>query len=209
MRVAYRKRLEAKRSVGDITIDELLDLGALYDDAGPEDPYLEVYNEILKRDPQHVMGRIWLAFHSVMLDHRPGFMETGLRLIDGLIPLGGEAAAAGYYLLFSAYLVLPEYGVGERVAVLEKSVAFCPEWHSNCRFLAAQYGEQGRHREAVAQLEAALENLYEDFYPYWRPQKRLWESAMTLRVISRSSRERTERALMAMREKAGGTDEST
>lgn len=171
---------EAELDPATSPVADLLELGLLYlEPAHREEDAIRLFESILARDPDHGPARLWLAYSLL---HYAMDQPSLARAQDLLTPLldAGTYGGAAHMLLAE---VRDEQGadVGERIRLLEASVAQEPDWVSNRHDLAWAYSAAGRHDAAAEQLEQALEAIRAED-PSWTAAERSYDQSITGRT---------------------------
>jgi tetratricopeptide (TPR) repeat protein len=151
-------------------LEDLFALGHLYiEPCHREDKAEEMFQVILKRDPNHVPAKFSVAYiyyfgsgYGRILD-----LERAVPLLQSIIDRGRDSAGAAYlfltYVLNSLQTLPPER---ER-ELLESSVVCEPDWFENRMLLAQAYEKLGRYGDALHQLQCAQANLLANREPDW------------------------------------------
>lgn len=193
-----KKCLDKKKA----SIEDLMKLGQLYiEPAHEEDKAIEIFKEVLYRDPNNAWAKYWLSYCYVHYSMEKKDLMEAKKLLESELEKESEALGAIYALYAEVLQDLEEIALPELIPFLEKSVELEPDWVQNRLYLAFAYEAAGKTREAITEIEQALKNILTRTEK-WTIQQYYFEIMVTGRIISDSAIKEYKKKLQQLKQSA-------
>ncbi|MEK7528604.1 MAG: hypothetical protein AAB592_02475 [Patescibacteria group bacterium] len=152
--------LEKTLNLAESSLNTLLELAQLYiEPCHRESDAIQLYETILKRDPQNSAAKFWLSYCCIWYLMDKDALKRAVALLENIIATDKNFSGAACILLAEAMGDLYNLPMEEKIKFLEASIQYEPNWVYNHLYLAWAYQAAKRYHDALNQTELALANF--------------------------------------------------